>query len=92
MEKIPGKKYVAVNPATGYHDYVVYDAKKLGAYDLESLLKTEEGMNVVVSVANKTGKLTRLEGVGKLINQLVLGANYEMNQWITGAWKPFKYK
>jgi hypothetical protein len=45
-----------------------------------------------VSVANKTGKLTRLEGVGKLINQLVLGANYELNQWITGAWKPFKYK
>lgn len=92
VPKNPDKKYVAINPATGYHDFVVYDAKKLGAYDLESLFKTEEGMNVVVSVGNKTGILTKLEGVGKLINQLVLGANYELNQWITGGWKPFKYK
>lgn len=92
VPKDPNKKYVAINPATGYHDNVVYSAKKMGALDLDALLKTEEGMNVVVSVASKTAKITKLDGVGKLINKLALGANYELNMWITGDWKPFKYK
>ncbi|MBK7211698.1 MAG: hypothetical protein IPH88_00070 [Bacteroidales bacterium] len=92
VPKDPGKKYVAINPATGYHDYVVYSAKKLGAFDLDAMLETKEGMNVVVSVENKTSRITRLDGVGKLVNKLVLGANYELNMWIKGDWKPFKYK
>jgi hypothetical protein len=92
VPKDPGKKYVAINPATGYHDFVVYSAKKLGAFDLESLLKTEEGMNVVVTVQNKTVMINNFTNVGKLINKLVLGANYELNMWATGGWKPFKYK
>lgn len=92
VPKDPGKKYVAINPATGYHDNVVYSAKKLGALDLDAMLKTEEGMNVVVSVENKNSKIYKFDGVGKLINKLVLGANYELNMWITGSWKPFKYK
>ena len=92
VPKDPGKKYVAVNPATGYHDFVVYSAKKMGAFDLDAMLKTEEGMNVVVSVENKTSKLYKFDGIGKLINKLVLGANYELNMWATGGWKPFKYK
>jgi hypothetical protein len=82
--KIEGKKYVAINPATGYNESVVYSAKKLGG-------EGEQGLNVVVSVENKNGKLYKFEHVGKLINKLVLGANYELNMWITGGWKPFKY-
>ena len=92
VPKDPGKKYVAINPATGYHDYVVYSAKKMGAFDLDAMLKTEEGMNVVVSVENKNSKIYKFDGIGKLINKLVLGANYELNMWATGGWKPFKYK
>lgn len=92
VPKDPDKKYVAINPATGYHEYVAYSAKKLGAFDLDALLKTEEGMNVVVSAESKTAKISKFDGVGKLINKLVLGANYELNMWITGGWKPFKYK
>ena len=91
VPKDPDKKYVAINPATGYHDNVVYSAKKMGALDLDALLKTEEGMNVVVAVQSKTDRLYKFEQVGKLINKLVLGANYELNMWITGGWKPFKY-
>ncbi|MBK9355820.1 MAG: hypothetical protein IPN08_00250 [Bacteroidales bacterium] len=92
VPKDPGKKYVAINPATGYHDCVVYSAKKLGAFDLDALLETKEGMNVVVSAESKTAKITKMEGVGKLINKLALGANYELDMWIKGTWKPFKYK
>lgn len=49
-------------------------------------------MNVVISAESKTSKITRLEGVGKLINKLAMGANYELDMWIKGTWKPFKYK
>lgn len=92
VPKDPGKKYVAINPATGYHENIVYSAKKLGAFDLDALLKTEEGMNVVVTAQSKTAIINNFNNVGKLINKLVLGANYELNMWITGGWKPFKYK
>jgi hypothetical protein len=83
--KDPNKRYVAVNPATGYNDYVVYSAKKLGG-------EKESAMNVVLSMENKTSKVYRFEGIGKLVNKLALGANYELNMWIKGDWKPFKYK
>ncbi|MBK7171750.1 MAG: hypothetical protein IPH84_00660 [Bacteroidales bacterium] len=83
--KDPDKRYVAVNPATGYNDYVVYSAKKLGG-------EKEAAMNVVLSMENKTSKVYRFEGIGKLVNKLALGANYELNMWIKGDWKPFKYK
>ncbi|MBK7028489.1 MAG: hypothetical protein IPH45_04450 [Bacteroidales bacterium] len=83
--KDPDKRYVAVNPATGYNDYVVYSAKKLGG-------EKEAAMNVVLSMENKTSKVYRFEGIGKLVNKLALGANYELNMWINGDWKPFKYK
>jgi len=92
VPKDSNKKYVAINPATGYHEQVVYSAKKMGALDLDAMLKTEEGMNVVVSVESKNAKIYQFTNVGKLINKLVLGANYELNMWITGGWKPFKYK
>lgn len=84
QSKIEGKKYIAINPATGYNDYVVYSAKKMGG-------EGEQGLNVVVSVENKNGKLFKFDQVGELINKVVLGANYELNMWITGGWKPFKY-
>jgi hypothetical protein len=83
--KNPDKKYVAINPATGYNDYVVYSAKKLGG-------EKEASMNVVVSMENKTSKVYKFDGIGKLINKLALGANYELNMWIKGDWKPYKYK
>lgn len=83
--KDPDKRYVAVNPATGYNDYVVYSAKKLGG-------EKEAAMNVVLSMENKTSKVYHFEGIGKLVNKLALGANYELNMWIKGDWKPFKYK
>ncbi len=92
VAKVPGKKYVAINPATGYHDYSVYSAKKLGAFDLDALLETKEGLNIVVAAQSKTSRVSNFNNVGKLINKLALGANYELNMWIKGEWKTFKYK
>lgn len=82
--KNPDKKYVAINPATGYNTSVVYDAKKLGGEE-------KEGLNIVVSAQSKNAMINRFDHVGKLINKVVFGANYELNMWITGGWKPFKY-
>lgn len=82
--KNPDKKYVAINPATGYNNFVVYDAKKIGGDE-------KEGLNVVVSAQSKNAMINQFDHIGKLINKLVLGSNYELNMWISGQWKPFKY-
>lgn len=88
----PEKKYVAINPATGYHEGVVYNAVKLGAFDSDNMLETKEGLNVVVFASNKTGARSEFSDFDKLVGRLVSGVNYPVNMWITGKWKPFKYK
>ena len=92
VPKDPKKKYIAINPATGYHDGVVYNAVKLGAYDMGNMLETDEGLNIVVFAQNKAGARSDFVGFDQLIGRVVSGVGYPLNMWITGGWKPFKYK
>jgi len=92
VPKNPDKKYIAINPATGYHDGVVYNAVKLGAFDTDNALETKEGLNIVVVAQNKAGARSDFDDFGKLIARVVAGVTYPVNMWITGGWKPFKYK
>jgi hypothetical protein len=92
VPKDPDKKYVAINPATGYHDGVVYNAVKMGAFDTENMLETEEGLNILVFARSKTGEIADFNDFGKLLARISGGNNYTFNMWVTGGWKPFKYK
>lgn len=92
VPKDPGKKYVAVNPATGYHEGVVYNAVKLGAFDTENMLETKEGLNILVYARSKTSEIADFNDFNKLLAKISGGNNYTINMWITGGWKPFKYK
>lgn len=92
VPKDPKKKYVAINPATGYHDGVVYNAVKLGAFDMDNMLETNEGLNIVVFAQNKAGARSDFAGFDQLIGRTVAGVIYPLNAWIKGDWKPFKYK
>jgi hypothetical protein len=92
VPKDPNKKYVAINPATGYHEGVVYAAAKLGAFDNDNLLKTKEGLNIVVFARNDKGARSDFRDFDKLLARVTGGLNYTLNMWITGGWKPFQYK
>lgn len=92
VPKDPKKKYIAINPATGYHEGVVYTAIKLGAFDTQNMLETKEGLNILVFSQNKNGARSDFVDFDKVIGRIGGGMNYCLNQWITGGWKPFKYK
>jgi hypothetical protein len=92
VPKDPNKMYVAINPATGYHEGVVYAAAKLGAFDNDNLLKTKEGLNIVVFARNDKGARSDFRDFDKLLARVTGGVNYTLNMWITGGWKPFQYK
>jgi hypothetical protein len=92
VEKIPGKKYVAINAATGYNPYVVYNAIKMGAFDTDHLLETKEGLNLVVQMSSKKGRVVNFNSYDKLIARICSGPVYALNSWVVGSWKPFKYK
>lgn len=92
VPKDPDKKYIAINPATGYHEGVVYNAVKLGAFDTENLLETKEGLNILVYAGNKEKGLANFNDFNKLLAKISSGNNYTINMWITGGWKPFKYQ
>jgi len=92
VPKNPDKKYVAINPSTGYHDGVVYNAVKLGAFDTENMLETKEGLNILVYASSKTSEIADFNDFNKLLAKISGGNNYTINMWITGGWKPFKYK
>lgn len=92
VPKDPNKKYVAINPATGYHDGVVYNAVKMGAFDTDNMLETKEGLNILLFARNKNGELSDFNGLDRLLAKICSGNTYCFNMWITGAWKPFKYK
>lgn len=92
VPKDPGKKYVAINPATGYHDGVVYNAVKLGAFDTENMLETKEGLNILVFARGKTGEKADFNGFDTLLAKVCSGTLYSFNMWLSGQWKPFKYK
>jgi hypothetical protein len=92
VEKDPKKKYVSINAATGYNPYVVYNAIKMGAFDTENVFETKEGLNLVVQVSNKNGRLVNFNSYDKLVARICGGNMYSLNAWITGSWKPFKYK
>lgn len=92
VPKDPGKKYVAINPATGYHEGVVYNAVKMGAFDTDNMLETKEGLNILVYAQGKTSVMADFKDFEKLLSKISGGNNYTFNMWITGGWKPFKYK
>ncbi|NVO18174.1 MAG: hypothetical protein HXX13_00645 [Bacteroidetes bacterium] len=92
VPKNPDSKNAATNAAIAYHENQVFNAKKLGALDLDAMLKADKGLNVVVYAENKSGKIYKFDNIGKLINKVALGSNYELNMWIKGDWKPFKYE
>jgi hypothetical protein len=92
VAKDPNKKYVSINAATGYNSYVVYNAIKMGAFDTEHMLETKEGLNLVVQVSNKNSRVVNFDSYDKLIARICSGPVYALNAWISGGWKPFKYK
>jgi hypothetical protein len=92
VPKNPDKKYIAINAATGYHEGVVYNAVKLGAFDTDNMLETKEGLNLLVLAQNKAGMRSDFTDFDKLMARAAAGVNYPVNMWITGGWKPFKYK
>ncbi|MFZ4521628.1 MAG: hypothetical protein ACOYNC_07980 [Bacteroidales bacterium] len=92
VPKNPDKKYIAINPATGYHEGNVYSAVKMGAFDTDNMLETKEGLNIIVFAKNKSGARSDFSDFDKLLAKICGGNNYTLNMWITGGWKPFKYK
>lgn len=90
--KDPGKKYIAINPATGYNPYVVFSGVRMGMFDTNSMLETKEGMNVVVAVSSKNGYLVNFDDFDKLMGRICGKPVQMLNSWIKGERKPFKEK
>jgi hypothetical protein len=91
VPKDPNAKYVNINPATGYHEGVVYNGIKLGAFDTKNMLETKEGLNILVFARSKNAEMADFSGFDNLLNKIVGGTCYSFNMWVKGNWKPFKF-
>jgi len=92
VPKDPKVKYVNINPATGYHEGVVYNGIKMGAFDTKNMLETKEGLNILIFARSNKSEMADFTGFDTLLNKIVSGTCYSYNMWVKGDWKPFQFK